>query len=224
MAVIPIKVIGHSAGPGPNRPEPRPAVHSRSQPEEPRETVRPPIDSDPDKQPVRQPEADPLTELREAYDRLFADFRNYKRHAERDLAEARETGRDELVRALIPVLADLEAASRANGGDAEAVRRGVRMIRLKLDDILAQAGYDRVDTAQGRMDPRVHEAIAVIPTAGAEDGRILQELSPGYTRNGQLVHPARVTVAKGRPTRTGAGHENPRDGRIPHAVSEADGG
>ena len=91
-------------------------------------------------------------------------------------------------------------------------------------DILAQAGYDRVDTAPGRMDPRVHEAIAVIPTAGAEDGRILQELSPGYTRNGQLVHPARVTVAKGRPTRTGAGHENPRDGRIPHAVSEADGG
>jgi molecular chaperone GrpE len=165
-----------------------------------------------------------LTELREAYDRLFADFRNYKRHAEHDLAEAEASGRDELVRALIPVLSDLEAAARADGGDAEAVRRGVRMIRLKLDDILARAGYDRVDTTQGRMDPRIHEAIAVVPAPGAEDGRILEELSPGYTRNGQLVQPARVTVAKGRPDRSGAGHENRRDGKIAGAVFEADGG
>ena len=144
-------------------------------------------------------ETDRIAELRRAYDRLMADFENYKRNAEKDRADAEGRGRDELVEVLVPVLADLSAASRANGEDVSAVRRGVALIRAKLENALARMGYQRIPTENEKMDPKVHEAIATVPAPSKPGMSILEELQPGYLRGDRLVTPARVVVATGTP-------------------------
>lgn len=131
----------------------------------------------------------------ESYLRLMADFENYKRHAERRIAQAKEQGADDLVRKLAPVIADLEKAASAKGHDAESMRQGVEMVARKLQAVLESMGYERVATLGQKLDPSVHEAVAQIPVAGREPGLIVAETSPGFTRDGKLVLPAKVVVA-----------------------------
>lgn len=136
-----------------------------------------------------------LARLRLDYVTLLKDFENYKRHAEVELRDARARGRDELLETLIPVISELQAAARSSGRDSDAMRQGIDLILRKLDMVLAGNGYERIETDEAGMDPRLHEAVAAIPVSGAPEGRILSETAPGYTRDGKLVVPARVVVA-----------------------------
>ena len=131
----------------------------------------------------------------DAYLRLLADFENYRRHAERRIAQAQQEGSDELVRRLVPVIADLEKAMGAQTGDAEAMRRGVEMVDKHLLSVLASMGYERIATVGEMMDPSVHDAVARTPAPGKPAGQIIMEVTPGFVRKEKLVAPARVVVA-----------------------------
>ncbi len=131
----------------------------------------------------------------EAYLRLLADFENYRRHAERRIAQAQQEGADELVRKLVPVIADLEKAIRTKAGDAEAMRQGVEMVNKHLLSVLASMGYQRIPTVGEMMDPSVHDAVARTPAPGKPAGQIIMEVTPGFVRKEKLVAPARVVVA-----------------------------
>ncbi len=136
-------------------------------------------------------------EVDEAYVRLLADFDNYKRRMGLLLERARAEGRDELVRALVPVLADLRHAVQAPGRDVEDFQRGIEMILDRFEEVLRSFGYERVPTEGETLDPSRHEAVAMV-SSRADRGVIVAEVAPGYTRAGNLVQPARVVVA-GRP-------------------------
>jgi molecular chaperone GrpE len=45
------------------------------------------------------------------------------------------------------------------------------------------------------LDPLKHEAIVRVPSADQEEGTVVDEIQRGYTWNGQIVRPARVSVA-----------------------------
>jgi len=133
---------------------------------------------------------------RNAYLRLLADFENYKRNAESRVQSAWQRGQDEMLRHLIPAIADLEHAVGSSTSDAGAVRHGIDLALRKLESILRGLGYDRIDTRDQLMDPALHEAIAARPAPRAH-GIIIDEVAPGYRRNESLVAPAKVVVATG---------------------------
>jgi molecular chaperone GrpE len=151
-------------------------------------------------QPERQPQSEvseELEALRAAHQRLAADFENYKRHATRQGDEARQLGRDRLLRSMAPVLGELDSATRSPGEDAESLRKGMLMIRQKLDQLFAEMDYQRIETVGKPLDPEVHEAVAVVAAPDpAKRGLIVEEISPGYKRGKILVQPARVIVAR----------------------------
>lgn len=139
-----------------------------------------------------------LEELRESHLRLAADFENFKRHARKDLLDAKKKGRDELLKELAVVISELESAAAMRGSSTDKVSEGVALTIRTLHNVLEGFGYERVPTMGEPMNPQMHEAVAVVPVEddGSESGIVVEEMTPGFTRENHLVLPARVVVSR----------------------------
>lgn len=137
-----------------------------------------------------------LEEVRGSRLRLAADFENYKRHARKEVAEAKQKGRDAMVKELASLIGELEKAAEAQGPSEGDVAAGVKLTLRKLRNVLREFGYERIPTRGQSMNPAVHEAVAVVPAPNSPPGHVLDEVTPGFTRDETLVLPARVVVSR----------------------------
>jgi molecular chaperone GrpE len=127
---------------------------------------------------------------------VAADFENYRKRAARDQESLVARAHERLVKALLPILDDLERALEAAPAHEEAtLEEGVSLVHRSLADLLAREGLDEIAT-DGAFDPHVHEALLSQPAEDAEPGSVLQVLQKGYRLGDVVVRPARVIVAE----------------------------
>jgi molecular chaperone GrpE len=133
--------------------------------------------------------------------RARADFENYQKRNQRDLAVERRYAQTPLAGDLLPALDNLERALAAaqKAGDTGALAQGVALVFAQLLDALRRHGVTRVE-AQGRpFDSHLHEAVAQQPTAGHPPNTVTQVLEQGYLLHDRLLRPARVVVSTAPP-------------------------
>ncbi len=142
-----------------------------------------------------------------------ADLENYKKQAFRDRQDAVERTRRQMLSLAIGVVDNLERAlafSEAPGGPAKALVDGLRMAQRQILDQLAALGVRPIEAVGKAFDPRLHEAVAVVPPQHARQagGTVVSEVLKGYMLNDEVLRPAKVTVAGGtgtdEPARRGA--------------------
>jgi molecular chaperone GrpE len=159
---------------------------------------------------------DPLTRalaeaarLKDAWLRTAADFDNFRKRARRDVDEARRGGREEMVRALLPVFDNLDRAiqSSARASDVKAMVDGLSMVHRQFVDALGREGLARVPTVGHPFDPGIHEAIQQVDTDEHAPGTVIAEVQSGYTQGDRLLRAAMVVVARG-----GSGASDDDDG------------
>lgn len=122
--------------------------------------------------------------------RLQAEFVNYRRRMERDLAAARTAGVAELCESLIPVLDAIELArehGELEGGPFQGMAEN-------LEATLRKFGWERYGAAGEEFDPQVHEALMHESDESAEVATIKQVLQPGYRVEERVLRAARVAV------------------------------
>ena len=135
--------------------------------------------------------------------RLAADFDNYRKRAARDQESLVARAHERLMKALLPVLDDLERAleaadhPEAGAGHAPPLREGVELVARQLRDALEREGLEEIET-DGRFDPHVHEALLSQPSE-QEEGAVLEVLQKGYRLGDRVLRPARVVVSQGAP-------------------------
>ena len=95
--------------------------------------------------------------------RLQADFNNYRRRANQDKLLATSRGKEDVLRALLPVLANFRLALQHAQEDANAVRQGVQMIWQQFEGFLRDQGVERIETVGQPFDPAQHEALSTAP-------------------------------------------------------------
>jgi molecular chaperone GrpE len=153
------------------------------------------------------PSGDPLTlaqaevaRLKDAWIRSAADFDNFRKRTRKELDEARRNGREDLLRAVLPVFDNLERAiqSALRSKDVKAVADGLSMVQRQFVESLGREGIARVPTVGHPFDPGVHEAIQQVETADHAPGTVLAEVQPGYTQGERLMRAAMVVVAKAK--------------------------
>jgi molecular chaperone GrpE len=140
-------------------------------------------------------------EAKENYDRLLrvsADFDNYKKRVAKEKADLTRYGNEELIKALLPVIDNLERALEhaAAAGDQGSIREGVEMTLQQFLQILQRFGASPISATGERFDPTRHEAVMEQATAEHDPGHVVSELEKGYLLNDRLVRPAKVVVAK----------------------------
>jgi molecular chaperone GrpE len=128
--------------------------------------------------------------------RLLAEFDNYRRRSRRELEGAREAGRRDVLHALLEVADDFDRALTHVGDASDAVADGLRLSRRRLDEVLRSFGVTALACEGQAFDPAVHEAVSVVECATHEPGTVHAEVRRGYLFDGQLLRPARVTVAR----------------------------
>ena len=132
------------------------------------------------------------------YVRAVAELDNYRKRVARERTELIQQANERLIRELLPVLDNFEAAltTAGNAAQLEAFKAGVAMILNQLRQVLAAAGVQEIDATGQPFDPAQHEAVAHQETRAVPEGHVLQQTRKGYRLNGRLLRPASVVVAK----------------------------
>ena len=148
---------------------------------------------------------DPTEELgraREAYLRLAADFENFKRRRAQEAQEQARYGAAGLLRAILPVLDNLERALGHLPDDAsDGLAEGLRLTVRQLEEALRSEGVERIPAVGEPFDPRLHDAVATVP--GHPAGQVVAEYLPGYRLHDRVVRAAQVAVGGGPPAEGG---------------------
>lgn len=153
--------------------------------------------------------ADELDRLRDRLLRLQAEFDNYRKRTEREREEQARRSTERLMRSLLPTLDNFEMGLKSAAAEDAAgpVIHGMKLILSELRSALENEGLQPID-AEGRpFDPRLHEAVAVVPSRNHEDGTVVQQIRRGYRLGDYLLRPASVVVAHND-------HEPDDDGEI----------
>lgn len=143
-----------------------------------------------------KPDAE-LTDLKDKYLRLAAEFENYKRRTTKERADLFKTANQELMVALLPALDDFERARTftKETADANAVRESIDIIYNKLQKTLAQKGLTPMEVKGTAFDPDLHEAITQIPAPSDElKGKIVDEVERGYYLGDKVIRHAKVVL------------------------------
>ncbi len=97
---------------------------------------------------------------------------------------------------LLEVLDFMEDARRAAEltADSPAVAQGLEVVTARVDNFLKLHGCERLSPQGEPFDPERMEAVAMVEGPA---GTVVGVFRPGYTRGGELLKPAQVTVGKG---------------------------
>lgn len=140
-----------------------------------------------------------IDKQKDDYLRLMAEFDNYRRRTLREKAELARNGGESCMKAILPVIDDVERAMQAvdSSNDVEALKEGVNLIYSKFRTYLEQNGVKEMETIGVDFDADKHEAIAQIPAATPEQkGKIIDCTQKGYTLNDVVIRFPKVVVAQ----------------------------
>jgi len=131
-----------------------------------------------------------------------ADLENYKKQAARDRQDAVERTRRQMLSLALSVLDNLERAMTfgdPQDGPSKGLVDGLRMTHRQIIAQLEAIGVRPIESVGRPFDPRLHEAVSVVPPkdAGAESGMIVGEVLKGYLLNDDVLRPAKVSVVGG---------------------------
>jgi molecular chaperone GrpE len=147
---------------------------------------------------TESPEAK-IAELNDRYLRLYSEFDNYRKRTLKERSELIKTASEDVFKAILPVLDDLERAVRANEAveDAAVIREGLGLITNKLKNIVQQKGLIAFDSKGLAFDPDIMEAITHIPSPTPEEkGNVVDEIEKGYKLGDKVIRFAKVVVGQ----------------------------
>lgn len=134
--------------------------------------------------------------------RALRDLEAAKARVERDAQRSADQMREKLVLDLLPVLDNLDRTiySAEIAGESQAMLQGVRLVRSQFANTLAKFGVERIDAKHQRFDPRMHDAISLVPVSqpSAHD-IVVDQIEPGYRFGDRLLRPAKVVVGRHAP-------------------------
>lgn len=128
--------------------------------------------------------------------RAKADLANNQAAEAKRLGDFAKMVGESMMKDLIAVLDSFALASNAIPETNEA-RKGLLIIQAQLEDALKKHGLEKITANEGdAFDPAKHEAMVLVDGNGKPPETVAQEIEKGYSLNGKVLKPARVTVTK----------------------------
>ena len=135
-----------------------------------------------------------LDELNDRYKRVMAEFENYKKRAQKERESMYNMILSDVVSTILPVLDNLENASKAETQDA-TYKQGVEMVLKQFNDVLSAKGVEAIKTVGETFDPSMHEAVSSVQDETKGQQEIVQEYRKGYKIGSKVIRHSMVVVA-----------------------------
>ena len=140
-----------------------------------------------------------LTEAKDKYIRLYAEFDNYKKRTVKERLDLISTAGRDTISSFLPVLDDFERAKKSADDEKtkEVFSEGVSLVYNKLQGLMSSKGVRAMESTGEAFDPDLHEAITEIPAPTEElKGKVIDTVEKGYFLNDKIIRHAKVVVGK----------------------------
>lgn len=136
-----------------------------------------------------------LAEMNDKYVRLYSEYENYRKRTNTEKADLIVNGSKDMIKAILPVVDDMERALTAMSDD-EGAKEGVQLIYNKMMNILSQKGLKPMEAKGVKFDENLHEAVTQFPaTDESQKGTVVDVVEKGYFLNEKVLRYAKVVVA-----------------------------
>lgn len=143
-----------------------------------------------------------VEELLRAYAAQVDEQKGFRARMEREKQRVLEAERGQVAQALLDSMDELERALAAAGSPEPGtplanVVEGVRLSLAAIAKRVAEMGAERLSVVGQPYDPRVAEAVDVVPVSdAARDQVVVDEVRPGYRIGERILRAARVRVGR----------------------------
>ena len=130
---------------------------------------------------------------------VSADFENYKKRAAREMEDFRKFANESLVKAVLPVVDNLDRAIESSSNDENtnsSVVEGVSMTLKEILKVFEQFSVKPFESIGKAFDPGFHQAMHQEETEEYPDNTVIREFQKGYMIHDRLLRPAMVVVSK----------------------------
>ena len=125
----------------------------------------------------------------------MADFENYKKRVERQLAEISLAGKKSVLKKILPVLDNLERALQYDPG-SDGLQGGLQATLRGFESVLESEGVKGVPLKGTRFDPKFAEAIGTRSAPELPEDTVLEEAARAYVMGDDVLRVGQVIVAK----------------------------
>ena len=133
-----------------------------------------------------------LSANKEQYQRMLAEYANYKRRTEQEKEQIGAFTTAALLSKLLPILDNMERAVAAPAGDD--YKTGVDMIMRQLHEELAKMGLAEIAEEGVPFDPEIHNAVMREDAEDVDVDTVAQVFQKGYRYGDRVLRPAMVKV------------------------------
>ena len=134
-----------------------------------------------------------LAETKDLYQRMLAEYANYKRRTEQEKQQIGAFTKAELLGGLLTSLDNMEKAVAAPAG--EEYKAGVDLVMRQFMEALHKLGLEEIPASGVPFDPNVHHAVMREDADGVEADTVTEVYQKGYTVGDRVLRPAMVKVA-----------------------------
>jgi molecular chaperone GrpE len=127
---------------------------------------------------------------------LQAEFENLKKRGDREREEFTRYANRELFEKLLPVLDDLDSATRSKDECDSESAQGIGMIRTNLLELLKNEGLEEMESLGEAVDPYKHEVVHTVSDDSAEENTVAEVVQKGYVYGHKVIRPSKVIAVK----------------------------
>lgn len=153
------------------------------------------VDEDGNVEDSKEDLKDEGNEYKEKYQRLLADFTNFKKREESARADFKKYASSNLIEELLPVLDNFDRALKDKDSEDSFVK-GIIMTRDSLWKVLEKEGLEEIDSDGCEFNPNFHHAFQTEENEDFKSNYIIETYQKGYKLNDKVIRPSMVKVAK----------------------------
>ena len=179
---------------------PVPPDEADAQAEAPAEPEQPAAEESAAEDKPAEPEKPAEPDWKALYALTLADFDNYKKRAARDREDTFRFAEMDILKDVLPAVDNLELAlSNAKEKAEDPFVKGVQLVYDTLLKSLKDHGAEPFESVGKDLDTAKMEAIATLPSADIEEGKVSIESKKGWMLKDKVLRAAQVVVSSGKP-------------------------
>lgn len=136
-----------------------------------------------------------IAEADDKYLRLLAEYDNFRRRSREEKDAVYSNAVSDAVSELLPLLDNLELASKYTGDNAAEAAKGVEMILASVPAVLDKLNVTSFGEAGEQFDPNIHNAVMHIDDDAHGENEIIDVFQKGYRHGDRVIRVAMVRVA-----------------------------
>lgn len=137
---------------------------------------------------------DELTEMKNKYLRLAAEYDNYRKRTAKERDNIFSDAYISAINSLLPIYDNVERAAAQPCTDAE-YKKGIDLILKQIKDIFNKLEIEEVPGVGEKFEPEYHNAVMHVEDDSLDENVIVEVMQKGFMLKGRIIRHAMVKTA-----------------------------